>query len=548
MSCPRPQFHISGCFKFTAVFALFLALFHLSGIDFAFAQAGPGSVLFSLVAAFVCTCSILMRGSTSPRCQARGRSYVPWAYVRTGGLCPSCRLPKLAPPRRRRITRVSLIVLLFLFLLLPFVLLQPFSPFLTARHGGLAYPALAAGLFVLIFGLHVFWTVLRILAVPWRMSRLGYAVKVARTCAGEPGRSASLGSISVYIFGRHDPMPMLERQLETCRRRFASLTGGPVDAERPLRIFAFGRRLALEGFCRRSWLDPGNLDGIFIPWFARTIAFTTESPGYHLGDSERVVRTLLTYFHLDAFRKVPSPLWLQPGIANLVACGGDDEELARLNRKLTPALARGAALGAAELFDANPRALVRLVKDWQGLASFARYQLFVAQAWSVTEYLCGHQATDVDRRRFWALLTELKPTAPQAAVFERHYGHGFDVLLERWRAWVLDRGAGSHRPPPEPIRHALVGSVIPIVADREAAPMDRMQAIRELGRTGYVLGAEALIDVLRSGDEHLSADALWSLEAISGLDLGQGQDAVRRAEEWLAGLPKEVTGLAKTAV
>jgi hypothetical protein len=544
MSFLRPQFQISAFLRFSAVFGVFLALFHASGVDRGFGQAaGPASMLFPMGMAFVFTCVILLRGAATPRCEACGRKYAPLAYARNGTLCPSCPLPKLAPDARRRAVRGALLAQLSLFLMLGFVVLWPLSSLLELRHGWLAYPALALGLFVVLFMLYFCGMVLRTLIGSRRMSNLGHALKVARTCAGEPGRTVSLGSSSVYVFARNDPAPMLAAQIETCRRRFEELVGGPVDAEHPLRIFAFGKRMALEGFCRSSLLNAGNLDGLFVPWSARTIALTSEFPAYRLGDPERVARVLLSYFYLDTFKKGPLPLWVQTGVASLIAGGEDVDELARLNRKMTAALARGDVLGTAELFHAPPQAFVRLLKDWQEFASFSKYQKLVTQSWSVIEYLCGREATNDQRQRFRGFLTELKPKTPQEEVFKRHFNYGFDVLLDRWRAWVLDRGLGSHVPPPEHLRHALLGRVIPIVLDREAEPLDRIQAIRDLGRTGYVLGADALVDVLENDAQIPHEEAVWSLEAISGQALG---NASRRwADEWLASLPEEVTGLAK---
>ena len=77
-----------------------------------------------------------------------------------------------------------------------------------------------------------------------------------------------------------------------------------------------------------------------------------------------------------------------------------------------------------------------------------------------------------------------------------------------------------HRPPPDDIRDALAHRVIPIVEDEKALMSDRIQAIRELGRTGYAMGADALIDLLDRGETTLSREVVWSLESISGMALG----------------------------
>ena len=89
-------------------------------------------------------------------------------------------------------------------------------------------------------------------------------------------------------------------------------------------------------------------------------------------------------------------------------------------------------------------------------------------------------------------------------------------------------------PPPPPIREALLGRVIPTVMDRGAKVMDRILAIRDMGRVGHLLGADSLIDLLRDGDAALKEEVVWSLEAISGRVLG---DDVEPWSSWWDGLP-----------
>jgi hypothetical protein len=52
----------------------------------------------------------------------------------------------------------------------------------------------------------------------------------------------------------------------------------------------------------------------------------------------------------------------------------------------------------------------------------------------------------------------------------------------------------------------------------------RIHAIRDMGSAGYVLGADALIDLLRAPDVVPKQEILWALEAISGLTLGDDPD------------------------
>jgi hypothetical protein len=543
MSLLRPRFQIAGFVKFTALFGVILAVMHarFGGIGVLPGITWRETVLLPSAVALALTVSLLRPRPSSPRCQACGRKYRTTGSAREAGLCPSCRNAMAPPAERRRRERLGLFLLASLFFLLAIVLVWPFAGFLEARQGWLAAPALTVGLAVGLLLLFCGAMIVRLLAGSLSMRLPGRALKAARTCAGEPGRHVALGPISVHVFGPGDPTPMLQQQVEICRSRFEALTGEPLDPALPLRVFAFSRRAAFEGFCRRNLVSATNVDGLFFPWSARTIVMTSEFPPYRLANPERVLRTLLTYFYLEAIKTPRTSLWIQAGVANLVACGGDGDELARLNRKLLASLARGTEIGAAGLFHAHPTAWARLVRNSQDFASFTKYTQFLMQAWSLVEYLAGREAPTERREQFRGFLRALKPGAEQEAVFTSHFGHGFEDLLAQWKAWVLDHGVGTHRLPPDHVRRALLERLIPIVRDRSADPRQRTEAIREMSRAGYVLGADALIEVL-ADDQVPAEEAIWALEAISGLNLDD--DARRWSEEWLAGLPAEATGLA----
>jgi hypothetical protein len=103
----------------------------------------------------------------------------------------------------------------------------------------------------------------------------------------------------------------------------------------------------------------------------------------------------------------------------------------------------------------------------------------------------------------------------------------------------LDRGIGLHGPPPPDIRHALTNRVIPIIRNRHADQLETIQAIREMGRTGYVLGADTLIDLLGKDDQIPAKGVVWSLESISGLALGAD---VKGWIDWFGQLHEDATG------
>ena len=167
------------------------------------------------------------------------------------------------------------------------------------------------------------------------------------------------------------------------------------------------------------------------------------------------------------------------------------------------------------------------MRGWYDHRSFERFAQFNAQSWSLVEYLGGEGAPEERRGRFRAFFHDLNAKAPDEEVFERHFGHGFVPLLDGWREWVLNQGIGSHEPPPPHIQEALTERVIPIIRDPQAKIMDRIQAIRDMGREGYVLGADALIVLLRDGDEILKEEIVWALEAISGVTWGDDPDRWR---------------------
>src|SRR5208337_4940841 len=229
------------------------------------------------------------------------------------------------------------------------------------------------------------------------------------------------------------------------------------------------------------------------------------------------------------------------GLAHVVARGGDEMELARLNRKPLAALSRGTALGSADLFHAKRRTIVTLVRDWHDFNKYSRYTQLIDQSCSVVEFLCSEKQ---GRERLRAFLREPASKTPIEEIFQRHFGYGFEMVLERWRSWVLGRGTGAHGPPPSHIGHALQEQVIPIVQDRGANQLERIQAIRDMGRSGYVLGADALIELLNRDDQIPAEEVVWSLESISGLALGHDLDGWK---DWFNHLPKESARVADLA-
>jgi hypothetical protein len=205
------------------------------------------------------------------------------------------------------------------------------------------------------------------------------------------------------------------------------------------------------------------------------------------------------------------------GIANLIACGGDKMELARLNRKMLAALSRGDTLETNDFFHFNPRSLITLMRDWQDPKNFRRYNQLISQSWSFIEFL-GSERRSLENLR--AFLRERITKSRVEEAFCDHFGFGFQDALGGWRSWVLRRGIGFHEAPPPEIRDALLERVIPLVKNREKDPRERIGAIREMGKVGYLLEVDALFEVLANDDKIPDEEVVWSLEAISGLAHG----------------------------
>ena len=534
-SAPVKRYRIRDVLKFIAVLYVVLALLAWSGVDLAFFADWPISIICPLGVVLLCALSIMRPRARSPRCESCGRRFFRARKGEPIGLCPTCRVAKVSPEQHRRLATQGFAIIFILLLMLSFVLAYPFAGFMQPRLGALAYPTIAIGVFVILFVVCAGALVLRLLVRMRRMNNPRNALKVARSSAGDVGEETTFGPVSVHVFGASDPTMMLKCQWEICRRRFESLIGEPLEVDRPLRCFVFGKRNSFDAIFKWAFLYVGNLDGMYVPWSRATISITTDFPDHRLPDLERTTRVLFTYYYLESHRKSPSPLWVQTGISHVVASGGDEMESARLNRKMLAALSRGDSLGTADLFHISPRSMVKLLRDWRDFDNFSRLGQLITQSCSVVEFLCSRPER---LERFRAFLKEPTKKSRIEEAFQRHFDHGFEVLLEQWRLWVRDRGIGSHRPPPDHIRDALMERVIPIVEDKGANTLERIQAIREMGKAGYVLGADALIDLLSEDDQIPAKEVVRSLELISGLALGND---VEKWTDWFDHLPRDAT-------
>jgi hypothetical protein len=362
-----------------------------------------------------------------------------------------------------------------------------------------------------------------------------YTLALARKSAEVNGVEYGSGPITIWSSGPSDSATMVREQLEQGRSRLSSLFGRQIEPRARLRVFCFDRRDSLESYHRQLSLATGNSGGGYVPAPARMVTVSLEGVTSRLMEPENWVRYLTGFYWLEMAKGFLPPFWLREAVAHLLSSSGDGRQLARLNRRMLASIRRARTLESALLFQVKEQALVKPAQSWADHDSFMKLSQWSPQSWSVGEYLFGGDSTEDRRARSVGFLKDLKPDERQEAEFERHFGHGFDRLLDDWRDWVLEHGEGTHAPPPPAIRDALNRELIPTIQNRQAPLLDRTHAVRIMGGEGYAAGADTLIDLVRTGSEIPREELVWALESISGLTLGDDADAWTN---WWQSLPE----------
>jgi hypothetical protein len=332
---------------------------------------------------------------------------------------------------------------------------------------------------------------------------------------------------------------MLTEQMETVRQRFERLVDEPVETP-PLRALVFDKRRAFAAFHRNAVADRSLFDCLYAGGPVYSITLSTEPARLRLADSSRSFRTGLVLYFLESFKGFHPAYWLQSGISSLLSADPGTDAREHLNRRMKAALANGCTLNADEfttqLTPSRAREQMGALVDH---SAFVRVFQLRGQSWSVIEYLEGSSAPAERIGRFRSFLSDLHKADSQEETFARNFGHGFDALLEEWQAWVEQQDLGSDAVPPSDIRSAIIEMLVPAIRDRSKKAQDRIQAMRSLGATGYVLGADTLIEVLREADDRFTETATWALESISGL--AYGSDPSRWSEWWANRDPKVIS-------
>ncbi len=207
---------------------------------------------------------------------------------------------------------------------------------------------------------------------------------------------------------------------------------------------------------------------------------------------------------------------------------------------------------SAEMFAMTPKEWFRLVRGPKEPGKLQKAAQVNHQSWSIVEYLVGEPARPEPagparpdpRAALGAFLRDPRSKTDPEGSFRDHFGLGFGPLLDGWRRWVLDRGIGTYEPPPDRIRDAMLERVLPVIRDRQAKRGDRLVAIGEWASAGFVLGADALIGVLRDPGDLPKEQVVWALCMVSGMAWGDEPD---RWQAWWDDLPTEWEGPAEAA-
>lgn len=443
-------------------------------------------------------------------------------------VCSACRRRSLTPARKRRETMGSVLIasciLVIIFAVISGLWLKASRP--PSQPWAVIVPLLTgvvvtAGLFTLT----VFVVVALNLIRSRRLRDEEHAFAWARKCAGTQGTVTRIEPLAIWCSGPTDPIPNLLHQHDISLSRLADRLGRPIESAPPLRILCFDRRSAFTAYHRQSLADLWNIDGLYAPGPYRTMTLTTEAPPYRLFERDRTIRTLFAFYGQEAVFGTLPPFWLQQGLALSSAADVDDQP--RLNRKMLVALARGQELGPEECMLIPTRTLLKWLRKSEELPNFAKFQQASSQAWSLVEYLGGDSTTEERRQAFRAYLDdpELHSKQVAEAVFSRHFGFGFGSLFDLWHEWVRAQGPGEFAPTPAEVRTSLEDRLLPLIRDPSARYMDRIQAIRDMGRAGYTLGADLLIEFLRDPKDTVPKEEIvWALEAISGHAWGNDSD------------------------
>ncbi len=474
------------------------------------------------------------RQAQNRTCEACGAPVRPDPAEQT--TCENCRFRKLSPERasqayarnERRLLPLLVVIIGVAILL---YLVMPKKPNREAPAPQASSPVVMILAFapVLAIGGWLFLQIRKGRKIR-ALLREGDLAAAAEKAAGEPGRPIADWPAESWYSGAIDPGPLLREARETTRVRLEQLLAAEaIDPPAP-RVLAFHDTNAL--FRYLGLLIPGyNLEeftGLYLqrPW--RVMLLTIgQAPALLATPRANAVSVWELVMLEEILPAMPQP-WIQVGISLY---------LREFDRECLPALTRRAALMVRSgtswpesFFTASARSLGKLSKPPRSADSLIRLESYHDQAASIVHFLAGPEASAQGRARFVEFLKDPLARTSQEECFFNRFGHGFGSLLDAWKEWVLAQPTDEFPNPAEEIRKGLRERVLPCLWDHGRPLAQRRLALGDWRRAGALIGGDVIIELLRSPGDMPTAELLWALRSVAGVDLGA--DPVRWQDWW----------------
>lgn len=513
------------------------------------ASEGPSPLLPVAALVLLMTWALHRAKQLTRTCSTCGQQFTPAGAADPQAECPACRLKTLADDertkeqkRQAKERRIGWIALTAIILGLPAL----FASALQARWGLqswlLAYLITTALIVIGVPGALIACVLPMLYLKRRRLLREKNIVQLVERAAGAPGETLRSGPLVVWCAEGTTLGGEIEGQLAATAEHLQTLTGQAPSLGPWLRCFVLRERehfeQALKGagfaFDKRFDFESFYLSA---PW--RVGLFNEGELRRKASDPLASVRNILCYHLAESLGIAWRTSWLCLGLARVAAHREDAGALARVNRHMLSALAAGRTLDAGAFFAPTPLIGFRLGRPPKAeLPVLAEIAMKLAQYESVMQFLCGAGSTPARRLAFQNFLRDPRRRKRPSSALAEHFGRSPEALLADWRQWVLQQGVGEHAPPSREHAERLLKGPVATIRNLESPTLERLRAIRQLGRDGYVVGVEALIDVVRQGPADLAEEAIWALETIAGRSFGK--DAAQW-DAWRASLPASAT-------
>lgn len=360
---------------------------------------------------------------------------------------------------------------------------------------------------------------------------------LARRITGLEGAVVRRDEFTLWFRGRQSPEILFAGQYVEARRRFEAFVGTPVELKRVPRILLFGSHFEFRSYYMKRFLDLGSLEALYEPGNPARIALFLDPDGHNLIDPEPRARLMFTYYFIEQAKGFIPSFWLNSGLGSFLTAGSSPTALARAQRRVRLALAKGTLRPQEEVFGVSMRRILkRIRRSHENLDDFKYLDVMSSQFVSLIAYLIGPDSTPQRREGFRNFFLAVQVRDNYESVFREHVGMGFAELFDAWKTWVQTQPVGPPAPPSTPaLRRAILEWCIPTLEDDRAPFEETVQVVRDIGRAGYVLGADRLIDLVATSGKELRDTAQWALENISG----ETHETPAEWRRWWESLPRE---------